>query len=250
MREMVTVIKGLSYRHTVWDVFSDFVEMAALSISNAIDKRQFETREARYLEIINKYNKEEQAEFPRLFALLVSELEKGMSDVLGSLFHELELHNKYKGQYFTPYPISQMMAKITAPSNVKAALGDKGFVTACEPTCGSGVMVIALAEAINETGQNYQQCLHVTAADLDLRCVHMAYVQLALYHIPAVVVHANTITLEEYSHWYTPAHILGQWECKLRHKKVENSELVVKGPYETPAIKASKAQADIQLNLF
>ena len=37
-------------------------------------------------------------------------------------------------------------------------------------------MVIALAQELREQGINYQQCLHVTAIDIDLLAVHMAYV--------------------------------------------------------------------------
>src|ERR1035438_3660342 len=65
-------------------------------------------------------------------------------------------------------------------------------------------------------GINYQQHLHVTAVDVDLKCVHMAYLQFALLHIPAVIVHGNSLSLEEFGRWYTPAHILGGWDWKLR----------------------------------
>jgi hypothetical protein len=41
-----------------------------------------------------------------------------------------------------------------------------------------------------------------------IRAVHMAYIQLSLLHVPAVVVHGNTLSLEEWGYWYTPAHIL------------------------------------------
>jgi hypothetical protein len=44
----------------------------------------------------------------------------------------------------------------------------------------------------------------------------MAYLQLSLLHIPAVVILGNTLALEEREHWFTPAHILGGWSRKLR----------------------------------
>ena len=49
---------------------------------------------------------------------------------------------------------------------------------------------------------NYQQHLHVTAVDVDSRAAHMAYVQLALLNVPAVVIVGNTLTLEEREHGY------------------------------------------------
>lgn len=43
----------------------------------------------------------------------------------------------------------------------------------------------------------------------------MTYLQLSLLHIPAIVVHGNALSLEEWGHWYTPAHILGGWRARL-----------------------------------
>jgi hypothetical protein len=43
------------------------------------------------------------------------------------------------------------------------------------------------------------------------RCVHMAYVQLSLLGIPAVVVHGNALSLDVWGVWYTPAHVLVGW---------------------------------------
>jgi len=43
----------------------------------------------------------------------------------------------------------------------------------------------------------------------------MAYVQLSLLHVPAVVIHGDMLLLEEYGHWHTPAHILGGWRYRL-----------------------------------
>ena len=32
----------------------------------------------------------------------------------------------------------------------------------------------------------------------------MTYIQLSLYEIPAMVIHGNTLTMEEWDRWYTP----------------------------------------------
>ncbi|MCQ9372281.1 hypothetical protein NQ024_13740, partial [Corynebacterium sp. 35RC1] len=55
--------------------------------------------------------------------------------------------------------------------------------------------------------------------------VHMTYVQLALLHIPAVVILGNSLMLEEREVWYTPAHVLGGWNRKLaaRERSQETS---------------------------
>jgi hypothetical protein len=47
----------------------------------------------------------------------------------------------------------------------------------------------------------------------------MCFIQLALLHVPAVVVVGNSLTLEERSHWFTPAHVVGGWERRLRERQ-------------------------------
>ena len=80
--------------------------------------------------------------------MLVNHLEKCPHDVLGDIFHELELHNERKGQFFTPFPICQMMAKMTLGENAQDIITKKGFVTLSEPACGTGAMIIAATQEL------------------------------------------------------------------------------------------------------
>lgn len=100
MNELTKLIEALGRRHGTWKIFSDFLEMASEAVSNAVDLRQREARESRYLETIAKYSTEEQKQFPVMLGKLVDLMSESVSDVLGKTFHELELHNKYHGQFF------------------------------------------------------------------------------------------------------------------------------------------------------
>ncbi|MVM34255.1 N-6 DNA methylase [Spirosoma sp. HMF4905] len=213
---MAKAIRNLAYRHGTYNVFADFCEMAACSFSNAVDKRNFDAREERYMTIVRKYTQEEVNVFPQLLGMLSEALEVGPRDVMGELFHELELHNEHAGQFFTPYHLCEMMAQLTYGEDVNQIIEQNGFITCQEPACGSGAMVIGLAKTMYDRKINFQQCLHVSAIDLDSRCVHMAYLQFSLLHIPAVVYAGNTLTMEIRDAWYTPAHILGGWNWRLR----------------------------------
>jgi hypothetical protein len=226
-KELLKLFGTLAYRHSAWQVFADFVEAAAISLSNAVDWAQSDQREERYMALIKRYKPDELATFPNMLAELTLAMDQEPSDVLGRTFHDLELHNKWSGQFFSPYPICQMMAKMTLgdEEDVRARIAERGFVTAQEPACGSGAMVIALAHEMHDLGINYQQHLHVTAVDVDPKCVHMAYVQFALLHIPAIIVHGNTLSLEEFGRWYTPAHIMDGWTWKLRRDSKGTHEI-------------------------
>src|SRR3954468_468338 len=162
--ELLKLFNGLSYRHGAWQVFADFNEAAAISISNAVDLANREKREERYLQIVGRYKPDELAKFPEMLAELTLALEDEIGDVLGRAFHDLELHNKWAGQFFTPYDVCRMMAKMTLSDkgDIEARVAERGFVTACEPAVGSGAMVIALAQEMKDLGINYQQHLHVT----------------------------------------------------------------------------------------
>ena len=220
-KELVKIFERLAAgRHSRWQVFADFCEMAAISFSNAVDLTQREAREAEYMKIVKKYDRNEVELFPQALGQVVLALEKNFGDVLGRTFHDLELHNKWAGQFFTPYDVSRMMAKMTIGdgADLRARIAQRGFVTAQEPAVGSGAMVIALAEGMRDAGINYQEHLHVSAVDVDLKCVHMAYVQFSLLHIPAIITHGDSLALKEYSHWHTPAHILDGWNEKFQRK--------------------------------
>ena len=245
---LAKLIESVSYRHATHQVFSDFVEMAAISISNAVDLSQREKREAEYMRLIKKYEPKEIEKFPEMLGALVMALEDGVSDVLGKTY-DLELHNKWAGQYFTPFEVCRMMAKMTLSdgSADPPPLPECGFLTVMEPAAGSGAMVLAFAAEMKEAKLNYQTQLHVTAVDVDLKCVCMAYLQLSLLHIPAVIVHGNSLSLEEWSRWYTPAHILNGWDFKLRRRTRESIPSIQALP---PAEAIPAATEPAQFSLF
>ncbi|SAL86663.1 N-6 DNA Methylase [Caballeronia terrestris] len=132
---------------------------------------------------------------------------ESIADVLRQIFMALDLGSERAGQFFTPYEVSLLMAKMVTVGDGKE-IRDRGFITMDEPACGSGGMVVAVAQAMHEAGLNYPTLLHATCTDIDPTCVHMAYVQLSLLGTPATVVHGNSLTLESRDVWHTPADVL------------------------------------------
>ena len=168
-------IRQLSYSQHLFTTFQHFVELSAIAFSNVADPINKAVREEQYLRIVKQYTPEAFRKFPELLGMLIMCLEQESTDVLGVLYHRLDLHNEQSGQFFTPYPVCQAMAKMLV-HDAKHLVEEQEFIRAHEPCVGSGAMVIALAQALREEGINYQQCLHVTAIDLDLLAVQMAYV--------------------------------------------------------------------------
>lgn len=214
-KELINAFQAFGNRHSIWKVFEDYLALGAISVSNAVDKREWVQRENVYKGIIDLYTREEQARLAEMLAMLTGALQtaletSGPTDILGEVFHALGLHSKYRGQYFTPPHVANMMGRFTFCEHMEA-LEKRGYFTAYEPCIGSGTLILGLANAMYQESCNYCTQLCVTGCDIDLKCVHMAYLQLSFYGIPAVVIHGNSLTQETWSHWYTPAYILGGW---------------------------------------
>jgi type I restriction-modification system DNA methylase subunit len=214
------------YKHR-YEIFKDFVTMAACSLHNAVHKD--ETREQEYLRIIGQYKPDDQKTFPKLLAQVVAALDEEPRDVLGPLYMELEIASKDQGQFFTPPDLSEMMARLTfAPEMEK--LETQPFITAGEPAAGAGGMILSLVKVMTQAGHDPSRKLWVQAIDVERLAALMCYIQLSLWNVPAEVIVGNTLSWEIREVWYTPAHHLGMWKYRLRRK--EGSTEVAPAPTE------------------
>ena len=199
------------YRHR-YEVFRDFVTMAACSLHNSLLRD--EAREEEYLRIIRQYKAEDQEAFGKLLGCLVLALEGEPRDILGPLYMELEVANRDVGQFFTPPELSELMAAMTFAPLVED-LERKPFISAGEPACGAGGMILALVKIMTRAGYDPLEKLWVQAIDVDRMAALMCYIQLSLWNVPAEVVVGNTLSWEIREVWYTPAHHMGFWEYRL-----------------------------------
>lgn len=206
------------YKHR-YDVFRDFVTMTAISLRNAIHKD--EEREAEYMKLIASYEKKDQESFPKLLAFLIEALEFGPRDVLGTTFMDLELGSRDKGQFFTPFTVSEMMAEILHGQELSSI--DKPYITLSEPACGAGGMVLAFVKVMLKQGHDPASRLWVQCVDVDRLAALMCYVQLSLWNVPAEVVVGNSLSLEVREIWHTPQHFLGFWTARLRARDAQEA---------------------------
>lgn len=219
-------LRGLSGRFHTWEVWSDFVTMYAIAISNAFDKSHYGAREAMYLKIISKYDKKERMVFPELVADVSNALESDPEqDFLGSVYMELELGNHWIGQFFTPYSICKCMAGITANNAVERIERD-GYITINDCACGAGATLIAAVNQIDielyraKSPLHWQDHVLVTAQDIDFTTGMMCYIQLSLLGCAGYVKIGNTLTdpihtgddLSNY--WFMPGYFRDVWHYR------------------------------------
>jgi type I restriction-modification system DNA methylase subunit len=146
-------------------------------------------------------------------------LEPQPIDILGQLYMELELSSDHTGQYFSPSPISQLLAKISHGNNL-SQLADHAFITLSEPACGAGGMVLAFAKEMLEHGHNPAEKLWAQCIDIDRTAALMCYIQLSLWNIPAQIIIGNTLSGEYRETLYTTAHYLFGWDRKLKLRQL------------------------------
>lgn len=208
-KELVRNIRRMGVRYSVLNVYSDFIEMAALAINNQVPALYSEEKEARYLKAIGRYREEDRKSFGEMLGILMLAVEAEKSsgryvDILGPVFHDLELHNKWTGQFFTPVNICDMMAEMTWDDSLHNLIREDGYITVSEPACGSGALVLSFATTMARRGHNPTETLLADVWDIDARCLHMAYVQMSLYGVPAVLRLGNSLKMEPREVWYTP----------------------------------------------
>lgn len=209
-KEIVKLLSHLDDKYGRFKVFEDLLYMIACSISNAIDGVHYEGREETYVKLMSHYSSEERMAFVDLTNLIISAMTVTMysADLLGEIYHEMNLYNEHNGQYFTPINVCQLMAEIVfSDEDIKK----HGYISVHEPTCGSGAMLIATANVLYSKKYNPNCNMCCFAVDNDIRCVLMTYIQLSLLGIPAVVVHGDTLTRKEYERFYTPMYVLDGW---------------------------------------
>lgn len=214
IEDIIKRITASVYRFDKHQLISDVFECGAITISNMVDLIAKEEREKRYLQVIKKYQKEEQtliAEiFSMIFALLSSVVyDNGrFYDNLGELFMRCNQGSSSAGQYFTPFQVSAMMARMIIGDEILEKAQNDGILTLNDSCCGGGGMMMAALDVLkNKYHINYTRNCFILCSDIDLRCVHMTYLQLALAGVPAIVKHQNSLTGETWSVWKTPAFI-------------------------------------------
>ena len=211
-RDFIKVIHEMTYsgrrRHA--NVLEDFLEMAycAVAKSTLLPGSEADALEERYRRVEQRNEAEYIRRMPELLALfsLAHGQEHGDGDFLGRVAGELGALNEGAGQFFTPFEVSKLMAKINL-TGVGEVIERQGFVTISEPASGAGGMLLAAAEALEEEGFDPHIHMWAQAIDVSATSYRMTYLQLAARGIPADVIHGNALSLEQWDSAITPAKI-------------------------------------------
>lgn len=206
--EFIRLLKELARGKKVSTVFEDFCNLGAASLAahTAFNAGQRSRHKEAIVGILKLYDDPSFAEskMVELFGLGRDATAQGGSDFLGDVAAEVGALDGWMGQFFTPYELSKLSASLTL-TGCEKILAERDFVTIHEPAVGSGSMLIAVADHIEDLGYHPSISMWVEANDLSPLASKMAFLQLSWRGVPGVVNHANTISLEVHERYFTPA---------------------------------------------
>ena len=175
------LLKGFENNHVFahmhpYDLYRQWLEAVWAMLELPLDPKGFKAA-------LDRYTYEQGRELGRLFGLYVEAVEDlPFRDILGSLFMRLDVNSVRAGQYFTPWPIAEMMAMMTFDrEEFLRRVKERGEVSVCDPACGSGVMLLAFGKVVHDSlGRDGTNRLRLYGMDIDPRCVNMCRIQLRI----------------------------------------------------------------------
>jgi N-6 DNA Methylase len=217
------------FRRNKFDGWSDWLTITSCSIHQGLyqlgvleaDELSQQVEEE-FLAVANRNTPEQMGYFRQLTATVAQLIQSGY-DIMGDLFQLMELHNPHAAQYFTPPDVAALLVRL-GMGNLKEQIEDHGRVTIADHACGSGGLLLAAADYIESLGYDPKEVAVFEGIDLDRDCFNMAYTQLSLRGLQAVIHHGNTLTLEIHETRCTPMlrmYQCWQWDMEQRRKKDE-----------------------------
>lgn len=135
-------------------------------------------------------------------------------DYIGQRYMETELaEGKSKGQHFTPYQVSKMMAELSFldKETIDQEIQEKGFYCLDDCAIGAGSLMIAILEKMKREGYNIHSQVWISGTDVSEITLLQAYIQLSLIGAAGVLCVGDTI-YDKYSyHLLTPAACYPGW---------------------------------------
>jgi type I restriction-modification system DNA methylase subunit len=189
----------LGRRHDLSSVFNELLTMAICSYHRTNIQSRLQVKDAAneelYMKTIAKYEIDEINTFPKILGCLHLQVHnEPYSDVLGEYFMQNITHGQ-NGQFFTPGPICEMMAKM---QNGEESIENNRVH---DPACGSGRTLLAFAK---HNPNNY-----FFGADNSNTCAKMTALNFFLNGMSGEVAWMNSLSMEWYGGWHINMEGLG-----------------------------------------
>lgn len=185
-------LEGIRHKINIDTLFSDFLSFLIIMFCINNDDNT---------ELINKYNEKEKNLFNELireFLFIHNDAQKKYTnsdfkwfDFLGVYYEFLasKYNKKALGQFFTPAPLCDLMAKLHVFQEKKKV------ITINDPACGSGRNLLSVHCQLKGN------CI-MFAEDLDEICVKMTVINFLIHGVQGEVIHHDSLDLDSFFSGY------------------------------------------------
>jgi len=202
----------------------------------------------KYLAVAKRYEPDHIREhYPPLCRAIMAAYDQGVTaeggwcDPLGDYFQEIasQRDKAWKGQFFTPIPVCDMMAQLTLQEKPP-----KEEQRVLDPACGSGRMQIAFDRSCPPRSNNFY-----VGVDIDARCIRIAAINFYFHGMRGAVICGNSLSLETRFGFYIHHPLSG---LGIEHLSAEQckSFLLTPKPEQSEQPKSPAHQPGQQLQLF
>lgn len=177
-------------------VFEEFVDIAFHTLIDG--KVDFEGRP-----LFRRDGEKKKETVINAYIMLGKEMEREpYRDLLGRVQQEISSTKAKEAlsAFYTPDSICGLMAGIGVDVEaMRRKISGGKTVSVYEPACGSGRLMLAVAEQLGELRSQ----LRVTCEDIDLNACKMCYINLSLWGVPAEVYHMDVLSRKVWGAWRT-----------------------------------------------
>jgi len=183
MKEIIKQLEYITSRgYSHFNVFSDWLDLMIYALMS---------NDEEYFGVVRKYKNDRKAGereidfFANAFGLLMRKMKESNDELLGEIYMNWNMSNKYNCQFFTPKHIASFIAQIAEPKT--------GMIS--EPCCGSGVMLIEVCKLMSFDGLDNSLFI---AQDIDSTCVKMCALNMTFFNLNAYIICGNTLLMNDY----------------------------------------------------
>lgn len=177
-KEFDRQLSSLAYSKGVRDVFSDFLDFSLMFFNLSPSDEQKEWH--------SKLEQEKKDAYLIMFECYGA-MAENFHDPLGDIFMEHISHG-HNSQFFTPEPMCDMMSRIIAIDELQNGQ------SVCDPTCGSGRMLLAAGKIAREKNKH----LHYYGSDIDGTCCRMSLLNMLVNTLDGEIARMDTLRMEHY----------------------------------------------------
>lgn len=172
-----------------WETYCDFLQ---LSIDSLISDFSAEhPREQDYMQILSRYNRDDAKRFPEMFGCIMAYMAETNSECLSQIWEGVAANANF-GQFFTPWNISIMMAKMQMDDINWSNYSPLNKYLICDPSCGGGR---TLAASINFVPIDKIDCVCCHGVDIDLNVCHIAALNMLFLNANSFIIHGDSLSL-------------------------------------------------------